>query len=304
MDDNHLEIDRTTGRCVNYRSVRLEGDSLVFALSDDIRDGEGGGGVRFDADLMARLCGLVRVRSVGGRLGGSESHTRMMDLAIPRGEGPQYSLADESCGDLLGLAREVGPLFGSYGADCSPAIGGEYVEPVDLWVQAAGIFSLAARLAYVLGERDHADMLDDEVVFYAFAGKSLADGAGDPADLLTAAVFAKDDPLLPAYEYMLTFDEGSRPRVFPVTGGTDRGLGTWMRANYGSISPLQVGRGPSDLAKMAVRCLEVQEGEEVPAAIQGIQVRGGQALDHVPPGVPSQERGNLREDGLRIPAEG
>lgn len=264
MGDSHLEIDRTTGLVTNCSSVRVEGDSLAFSLSGARRDCEDRGGVRFDADLMTRFCGLVRVRNSGGRLGGSESHARMMDLAVPRGEGPQYSLADGTCKDILGLAREVGPLFGSYGANRSPAVDGEYREPIALWVQAAGVFSLAARLSYVLGERDHTDMLDDEVVFYALARKSPADGAGDPADLLTAAVFAKDDPLLPAYECMLTFDEGSRPRVFPVTSGTDRGLGTWMRANYGSISPLQVGRGPSDLARMMVRCLEAQEGRSFP----------------------------------------
>lgn len=98
----------------------------------------------------SRMHGVVGVREAGGYL-------------MPQHSDGQYALRSEE--ELLAVAREVGPLFGLYGADAADLASGVVREPVEAWVEAAGVMLFASRLEACRTGGATWDVLNDDVVY-------------------------------------------------------------------------------------------------------------------------------------------
>ena len=227
---SNFVYDEHVGTVRNKFTAEIEGDCVVFRALDGERDDLDGLVGRIDSgSLGALLCSIVVPRK-GGRVCGAAGPLGIRPgHRIEKKDAPQYALAEGGVDSVLSVARQTGPIFGNYhryenGFDM-------VVEPLVWWRQAAGALRLAVTLKACINGMDSYDLLDDEVVFLQAADLTRAVPGAHP-DMMAAAVYAKDDPFCGAYERMLTFDEASRPRLFPVTRGGYDGVDTYVRADY------------------------------------------------------------------------
>lgn len=222
--------DEHIGTVRNRFGVEMGGESVVFRALGGERDDLDELAERIDAGVLGGLLSSVVVSRKGGRISCDAGlpGTRPGHRIEKKGS-PQYSLPDGGLDAILDIARQTGPLFGNYheyesGFDV-------IAEPLQWWIQAAGVLRLETALRACIRSKGSYELLDDEIVFLQavdFTGVA----PGDHPDMMTVAVYAKDDPFSGAYERMLTLHQADRPRVFPVTRGGYDGVDTYIRADY------------------------------------------------------------------------
>lgn len=227
---SNFVFDEHSGLARCSFSASIEGDCIVFVADEGSRDVASVSAEIDSGEVTAPFCRIVEPRK-GGRISGDSPVPGIqIGNMIARKDGPQYSLRSGGGAEsLLYLARRLGPLFGNY-HDFKGGFG-EIREPVAWWVQGAGVLRLAALLRARIEGRVGNGLLDDEVVFIQAGDFSRLTACGHP-DMMLVAAYAKDDPFSEPYEEMLTVDQASRPRVFPVTRGSSQGMDTYVRADY------------------------------------------------------------------------
>lgn len=239
-----LTVSQESGLFGNRFDVSIEGDSLRFDFGEVAEDENAPYPALGSSKVIRDFINLVTCKDERGYMLEMEEGSSLPRRCGFQKMDDQYSLRDESGEELLGLAGEIGPLFGVYDFDHGLVEGRTVREPIDWWRSAAGTMGFALRLREASRDQRLLPSLDAEVqpsiVVYESSRVCKLD-------------YFNDLGFTGSYGDLLLAGESEYHRAFPPTTSSIYGDGVFYRGGIEQVEGIRLAPAEPRFRKRGTR---------------------------------------------------